>query len=144
MDIVEFTHEINALAYTVWENYSTVYKCGKQPEIIITVEKNGVAGRAYRKSHKVEINIAYFLNNTQNLEETIAHEFAHIIQFRLYPNAKQAHGVEFRHIMQTYGFSGNTYHNMSKSVAKEVASQVKQSNNMAALLAAQVSTCSDF
>lgn len=45
------------------------------------------------------------------IARTVPHEVAHMIQRILYPNAKQAHGPEFRRIMSALGAPTETHHN---------------------------------
>ena len=78
------------------------------------------------KSAYICINTAYYAGgSTVNLETTIAHELAHHIAHCIWPNAKQWHGAEFRMVMNSIGYDGNTYHRMSVKVAKQVASKAK-------------------
>jgi len=83
------------------------------------------AARAWYHQHRIEYNLAYVmtLKDISCYDETIAHELAHIIVHKVYPRYKQAHGVEFRGIMQAIGFTGRTYHSYSVSAAKYVARQ---------------------
>ena len=80
----------------------------------------------------VEINAAYFMHKHDNneLRETIAHELAHYIQDACYRPFKQWHGVEFRHIMNSIGYSGDTYHKMSVAAARSVAKKVKSNDDV--------------
>lgn len=117
--------EILLFSEIYWKKYSEhlLDDIGELPPINMVWKKSGTAGFAYYKG-KIEFNVPYFLSNTNQseLEELIAHELAHIIQFRIYPKAKQGHGPEFRYIMNCIGFSGRTYHSMSVSSAKSVVS----------------------
>lgn len=86
----------------------------------------GAAGTYYPGSKTVEINTAYYNGGaTVNLETTIAHEIAHHITNGIFPHATQWHGPEFRMIMQSIGYDGNTYHSMSRQRAKKVAQRSK-------------------
>lgn len=86
----------------------------------------GRAGRYYSRQHKIEINVAYCFAGIESLTETIVHELCHHLQYQFYYPFKQWHGPEFRYIMQQFGYSGNTYHSNSVSVAKQVASKHKE------------------
>jgi predicted SprT family Zn-dependent metalloprotease len=117
---------IENTAKEYWEAYDfALPNIGKIPPIECVVKANRIAGFAYY-SDKVEFNLAYFCShhNTTELAEIIAHELAHIIQYRIYPRARQAHGPEFRYIMQSIGFAGHTYHSMSVSKAKAISKDV--------------------
>jgi len=75
---------------------------------------------------EIVVNLAYYNGgSTTNLETTIAHELAHHITHCIWPHCKQWHGPEFRMIMQSIGYSGDTYHNMSVAVARKVAQRAK-------------------
>jgi len=74
----------------------------------------------------IMINIAYYDGgSTKDLETTIAHELAHHIAHCIWPQCKQWHGPEFRSVMAAIGYDGSTYHRMSVSGAKVVASRSK-------------------
>lgn len=124
-DINSVEDSIMATAKKYWQDYeeSLLDTIGELPPITFVFKKSGTAGFAYY-SGTVEYNLAYFLSHSKDndLEELIAHELAHIIQFRIYPSAKQNHGPEFKYIMNCIGFSGRTYHSMSVSSAKSVVS----------------------
>jgi SprT protein len=77
-----------------------------------------VAGRAYTYQNRIELNEQLFIHNTEEFfNVVIVHECAHIATKILYPDAKQAHGPEFRSVMNLFGLRGDTYHNMDTSVA---------------------------
>lgn len=63
-----------------------------------------VAGRAFMTSKKIELNEQLFLGNVDTFfSRTIPHEAAHLITKILYPKAKQAHGPEWRNVMNRLG-----------------------------------------
>ena len=125
--------DILAITQQYWNKYVEYMPEGSEigtiPPVTFAWKKSRVAGFAYY-SGKVEFNVPYFLShpNQADLEEIIAHELAHIIQYRIYPHSRQAHGPEFRYIMNCIGFSGRTYHYMNVAAAKSVAasSHLKQ------------------
>lgn len=118
-----FTQET---ASKVWKQYKQAFNCGELPPIEFTERATRTAGFAYY-SGKVSFNLTYLCShpNQAELEDLIAHELAHIVQYRVYPRVKQAHGPEFRLIMQLIGYSGRTYHAMSKERAKQAEKQIK-------------------
>lgn len=79
-----------------------------------------VAGLAYPKLgklgyYKIEINPHYYREQGfDGMIETIVHELSHILQFVIYPTAKQAHGPEFKSIMRGFGYQPLTYHSMPR------------------------------
>lgn len=119
---------IDTVSTKLWSNISAVYGAavGNIPIIEYELKASGIAGKAYY-SGKVVFNVAYVmaLSTPEQFDETIAHELAHIVQYRIYPRAKQAHGTEFRDIMAWLGYSGCTYHSYDSSRAKAVAKENK-------------------
>lgn len=113
----------------VIELYSgTVYAagCAVDCKLVCICKGIGAAGRYYPRTKVIEINTAYFDGMTcAPLDETIAHELAHHITAILYPKARQWHGVEFRAVMQSIGYRGDTYHSMKRKDAVAVASRSK-------------------
>ena len=138
---VEIDLRIKDITATVWSHYCGAKDLGlltlgntasawSIPKCRTVFSASNIAGCAYRHVNRIEINAAFFLEDTivtySNLEETIAHEIAHVIQFKHWPSAKQAHGPEFRSIMASIGYTGNTYHRMNVSVAKQAARKVRK------------------
>lgn len=77
---------------------------GQSFEMIVPVtfrtDMKRVAGLAYYKTKKIELNQQLFLENTEEFfTRTIPHEAAHLITHILFPRAKQAHGPEWRNVM---------------------------------------------
>ena len=114
---------ILAETHEAWENYSKTFNLSriKIPEIRIINKPKNVSGTAYRYSNRVEFNLPYCILAKEAYKETIYHELAHMIQFALFPAAKQAHGPEFRYILQSQGFAGKTYHYYSVKDAKSIS-----------------------
>lgn len=114
---------IEAEVSTVWAKLQAIYSCGDKPKITFETKKSKVAGFAYYDTSKgVKFNLAYFCSHEskKDLAETIAHELCHIVQFRVFPSEKQAHGPAFKFIMNSIGYSGNTYHYMNVKAAKNI------------------------
>lgn len=99
-------------AEIIWDKLSAIYNCGNLPKINVVCEANNCAGFAYYNLSKgVEFNLIYFAEMSEaDKIETIAHELSHVVCFKLFPAAKQAHGPEFRSIMSSIGMKGDTYH----------------------------------
>lgn len=110
-----------------WQNFAGTFNLSKikMPEIIIINTPKTVAGTAYFKTNKIEFNLPFAMNEGEKFIETIYHELAHIIQHALFPYAKQAHGPEFRHIMNSQGYKGNTYHSFAVAKAKTTAKETQ-------------------
>lgn len=100
--------------------------CNTACRLVCICKGIGRAGRYYPHTRMIEINTAYFDGiDCENLDITIAHELAHHITAVLYPKASQWHGVEFRAVMQSIGYRGDTYHSMKRKDAVVVASRSK-------------------
>ena len=110
----------------VWREYQALFNCGAEPPVEFTTRAVGSAGFAYY-SGKVSFNLTYICSHESKFEHinTIAHELAHIVQYRLYPRAKQGHGPEFKQIMILAGYCADTYHHMSKAKAKLAEKKIK-------------------
>ena len=75
--------------------------------------KSGCAGIAQPYSNRVVISRDYLKECTETtIKETIPHEICHLYTAKYFPFAKQAHGPEFRRLMNILGLEGKTYHSM--------------------------------
>lgn len=64
--------------------------------------------------NKVTISMHYLVAHPDEvIGNTLSHEIAHAIVRRYFPDAKQAHGKEFRMIHRMLGGTGETYHHMA-------------------------------
>lgn len=134
MNTIEKEILVESLMNQIWSMYlmsiigsSIVSKNVNKPRLVCICKGIGAAGRYYASRGIVEINVAYYNGdgNTSNLETTIAHEIAHHIAHCIWPNASQWHGPEFRMVMNSIGYDGDTYHSMSRNKAKAVAQKSK-------------------
>ena len=134
MNTIEKELLVESIALEVWSMYlmsvigsSIISKRVVMPQLRCICKGIGAAGRYYPSGRIVEINVAYYNGdgNTEQLTETIAHEIAHHIAHCIWPNASQWHGPEFRMVMQSIGYDGDTFHSMSRSKAVAVARQSK-------------------
>lgn len=69
--------------------------------------KGTAAGLAHRSGH-VEFNEVLMARHPEDFDVTIIHEVAHIVTFKVFPNAKQAHGPEFKRVMRMLGVDNPT------------------------------------
>lgn len=75
--------------------------------------KRGVAGWASYYNNTITFDTDYMSQHEEEmLAETVPHEVVHLYVRKYYPNAKQAHGPEFRRLMRYLGCKGSTYHQM--------------------------------
>ena len=133
MNTIEKELIVESIALEVWNMYlmsvigsSIIAKKVVMPQLRCICKGIGAAGRYYSMSKVVEINVAYYNGGlTTDLTETIAHEIAHHIAHCIWPNASQWHGPEFRMVMQSIGYEGDTFHRMSVSKAVAVARKSK-------------------
>ena len=83
------------------------------PKISFELNSGKVAGRANFDGWLIRINPRFLVSNTEEIiKRTVPHECAHLITFKLFPFAKQAHGPEFRSVCRAIGISQETYHTM--------------------------------
>lgn len=126
LNILEAKLFIIDISGKIWREYQAVYKCGNQPPIEYEIKAKGGAGFAYY-SGKVKYNLAYFctVEDRAELEQIVAHELAHIVQYRCFPRAAQAHGTEFRMILSLAGYKTDTYHRLDVRAAKAATKALK-------------------
>lgn len=73
----------------------------------------GVSGLAYTRTNSIEISVDYMREHEdQMLARTVPHEVVHLYVAKYYQYAKQAHGPEFRRLMNALGCDNSTRHNM--------------------------------
>lgn len=76
-------------------------------------DKRGVsAGSAHCHKWMIKLNKVYLLEQTENMiEDTIPHEFAHLICHKVFPKAKTNHGPEWKKVcLMLFGKTLDTYH----------------------------------
>lgn len=76
--------------------------------------KGLTAGKAYWMQNKVEFNAVLAKENDGKFFNTVIHEVAHLVQFKLHPYSKQ-HGPEFKRIFVSLGGNGECCHNYDTS-----------------------------
>lgn len=116
----------------IWERYCRVFAELRKYDIPIfsyEIKAKRVAGFAYYRGNRITINLSYVVTLEYNdVIELLAHELAHQVCYKLYPQAKQGHGAEFRYIMQQLGYSGDTYLRVGaghRSKVKEATKRLK-------------------
>lgn len=118
-----------------WAQFRTVFRelPIEPPRVTTVIKDTRVAGYAFYNLDKgVEYNLAYCMSHKDmcSFDRTIAHELAHVIQFRLYPNAKQAHGTEFRMILDIMGFDSSTCNRYSRKAASVAVREHNSDDNL--------------
>lgn len=88
--------------------------------------KAGRAGEALPHACAIAIS-EHYLNEheSQVLYRTVAHEVCHVYVRKYFPRAKQAHGPEFRYLMNSIGVDGSTCHSMQLSTGPAIKRKTK-------------------
>lgn len=94
----------------------------------ITFDLRGTtAGMAYSGEHKVQFNAGLLVRNVDEmLEDTVPHEVAHLVTYRLHPTSRRwtgkkwvrtikPHGDEWKSVMRALGVTPDRTHNMDVS-----------------------------
>lgn len=83
------------------------------PKLSFELNSSKIAGQAFLHDWKIKINSRFLQSNSEEvINVTVPHEVAHLVCFVLHPRAKQAHGPEWKGIMQDFGLKPSTYHSM--------------------------------
>lgn len=123
MDIAAIKQQIEERANLHWQELSKCFNCGALPKIAYIMKPSKIAAFAYYNGI-VEFNLCYAITEgIDTYDRTIAHELAHIVQFRCFPNAKQAHGREFRYILDSIFMPSTTYHTYNVRAAAQAVKQ---------------------
>lgn len=112
-----------------WKEFFSAYNAF--PEIVwMNTRSRRVAGTANRGTKKISINPHYYRTyGFEGMKETMIHELCHVIQFVLYPKAKQAHGPEWKRIMMNFGYAPDTCHTMALPKIERSPKYVPQKKN---------------
>lgn len=107
--------QIEDFAIVTWTK--AVEKFSKVPAVayastpkVSFFDKGTTAGWAKYNIWHIDFNIEIAKRAGDAFKDTIIHEVAHMMQYLVYPHAKQAHGPEFRRICVMLGGSGSTKH----------------------------------
>ena len=94
---------------------------------LIFKKRGGCAGTADVIKWEINLNKVYLLENTEHMiEDTLLHEFVHLVQFVLYPYAKRQHGPEFKKVSKwLFGREFSTYHTYNTSNARKPRRKVR-------------------
>lgn len=78
------------------------------------------AGMAYYNSNKIRLNHALLLKNESGFfSETIPHEIAHLVSFRVFGKNGMGHGPEWKFVMRVFGLEAKRLHNFDVSGLKK-------------------------
>lgn len=76
------------------------------------------AGRVNYRLNKMYLNVRLLTRNPHHIEQTFAHELAHIVAFELYGIKAVGHGPLWSGIMQKFGYEPNRCHALDVSGLK--------------------------
>lgn len=83
----------------------------ESPPLVNFKYTGSAAGRAYYYSHVVEFNVQFMARERVNmLDETVPHELAHIVAFRLHGERGRGHGPLWRAAARRLGCSAERCH----------------------------------
>ncbi len=83
------------------------------PSISYDINSGRTAGLAYLRDWHIKINPKYLeAYPNEVIGKTVIHEIAHLIAFRLYPDSKQAHGPQWKHVANQLGIEPVRCHQM--------------------------------
>lgn len=92
------------------------------PPVIVNgnMRMRSVAGRAFCRYNKIDLNFRLLSSNKHEIFETFLHELAHLFVYHIYKGQSgiKSHGKEFKFILKAIGGNGETYHNMDVSELK--------------------------
>lgn len=95
---------------------------------IINFDLRGrTAGTANSSTHTIRLNAGLFVRNVEDyMNDTIPHEVAHLVQYKLHPTQRrwtgrkwvrtvQPHGYEWQRVMRSFGVAPERCHQMDTS-----------------------------
>jgi SprT protein len=82
---------------------------------------NTTAGLAFYIANKIHLNHRLFLQNKQDFfSQTIPHEVAHLVAFRVFGESAMGHGPEWKSVMRVFGVAPERCHNYDVSSVKRM------------------------
>jgi SprT protein len=86
-------------------------KIGAMPAVKMNARLTSTAGRAFIEHGYIDLSCYLMTNNPETFaEDTIPHELAHMIAFRLYQD--RGHGKAWKYVAQTLYGANNRCHTM--------------------------------
>lgn len=83
------------------------------PRLSFTINSGGKAGLAYYHDWHIAINDKYLVAHPDEVvRQTVPHEVAHLLTFKLYPRFRQHHGPEWKYVMRRLGLPPVRCHQM--------------------------------
>lgn len=95
--------EFTAAVELYMEEARRIFNTDVLPDPAVTFKVRGRTcwGRAYLREWKVDFNILAHSLNPQSIEDTAAHEVAHLVAYRLYGD--RGHGYAWKRVMRNLG-----------------------------------------
>ena len=87
------------------------------------------AGLAFLESGRIELNAPLLAEHPDRIDETLAHELAHLVAWRRHGSACRLHGPEWQDLLVAIGMPARRYHGLLGDSADEV--EVASANNQA-------------
>jgi SprT protein len=90
------------------------------------VDLGRTGGKAWPGKNMIELN-KHFLQTERDkvIGKTLPHELAHLVVFHLFPYAKQAHGPEFKRVLDSIHVDNSTYHTMKVADIKDESLKIR-------------------
>jgi SprT protein len=94
---------------------------GKQVTPIIKYNLKGQVGGMACYPDILRVNLPLLFNNEEDyLEQTIGHEYAHLLTFKINWDAKP-HGMEWKRVMWSFDLEAKRCHNYDTNLPKVIA-----------------------
>jgi SprT protein len=78
-----------------------------------------IAGRAFLGQNRIQFNEQLFCENVQYFKQnTIGHEFAHLVAFEVYGSEGSGHGPRWKQVMRDLGLAPNRTHGLNVTLAR--------------------------
>lgn len=87
----------------------------KKPNLKANHRLSTTAGRALYRRNLIELNTDMFYENPDRLEQTVAHEYAHLMAYNMCEKRGRGHGPYWRHCMKKLGYPAIRCHDMMPS-----------------------------
>lgn len=111
--------ELTKQMHDIFENAMQKYNLNLSVDLKFNDRMRSVAGKAFAKSLKIELNSRLFEKNPKELIPTFIHELAHIVARRCHADKViKPHGIEWQKVMISLGQEPNRTHKLDVSELK--------------------------
>jgi SprT protein len=118
----ELTERLETKLLETYEKAQKVFNRTFELPSIHWGDMGRIAGKAFLLKNAIKFSPTLYAQNVETfLNRTCPHEVAHLVTKAVYPNAKQAHGPEWRRVMQLLGVEdiGRCHSYDTSSVARQ-------------------------